>query len=126
MALRLVNYPGLQNLNVYQGDTFQRQWKFQTNVNGNVAPLDLSGLELKAQIKRLRGQNVTVIYTSSTNNGDIVVSNTNSDYVTWTINSTNTATFPVASLVYDFRVSNGTSEARYMTGQFTVTAEVTT
>ena len=82
MALRLVNYPGLQNLNVYQGDTFQRQWKFQTNVNGNVSPLDLSGLELKAQIKRLRGQNVTVIYTSSTNNGDIVVSNTNSDYVT--------------------------------------------
>lgn len=126
MALQLVNYPGLQNLNVYQGDTFQRQWKFQTNVNGNVAPLDLSGLEIKAQIKRQRGATITVIYESSTNNGDIVVSNALNDIVTWTINNTNTAAFPVASLVYDFRVSNGTSEARYMTGQFTVTAEVTT
>lgn len=126
MALQLVNYPGIQDLEVYQGDTFRRQWKIQTNVNGNVSPVNLSGLDIKAQIKRLRGQNVTVIYTSSTNNGDIVVSNTNSDYLTWTISSTNTAAFPVASLVYDLRISNATAEARYMTGQFTITAEVTT
>ena len=126
MALRLVNYPGLQNLNVYQGDTFQRQWKFQTNVNGNVAPLDLSGLEIKAQIKRQRGATITVIYESSTNNGDIVVSNALNDIVTWTINNTNTATFPVATLVYDVRFTNSTAEATYMTGEFVVTAEVTT
>jgi hypothetical protein len=126
VAIELATYPGLQNLNVYQGDTFQRRWKFQTNTNGVIAPMSLSGYDIKAQIKRVRGSNVNVIYTSSTNNGDIVVSNTSYDVVTWTIGKSNMANIPVASLVYDFRVSNATVETSYMTGQFTVTAEVTT
>jgi hypothetical protein len=76
-------------------------------------------------VKKARGATVAVLWTGTTTGGDITVGGGADNVVTITISATDMADIPAGSWVYDVQFRDGTQIETYLTGAFTVTAEVT-
>ena len=118
MSLPYVDTAGVWNLVAYQGDT--RVWSF-TMVDNSDNPIDVSGAVITMTIKRQRGATVPAIYTASTTDGDITVTGAGNN----TVNVSLDGNYPAGALVYDVEFVESSRTITYLTGQFTVTTEVT-
>lgn len=118
MPLPYVDTAGVWDLVAYQGDT--REWSF-TIVDNNDNPIDVSGATITMTIKRQRGANVAVVWEGSTTGGEIVVIGPDNNNVVVSLDGD----YPAGSLVYDMEFVEGGRTITYLTGQFTVTTEVT-
>jgi len=118
MPLPYVDTAGVWDLVAYQGDT--RVWSF-IMLDNDDNPIDLTGCTIVMTIKRQRGGNVAALWTGSTTGGEITVSGINSN----TVNVYLDGDYPAGALVYDVEFVQNGRTITYLTGQFTVTTEVT-
>jgi hypothetical protein len=125
MALPTTDTAGTWNKVVYQGDTFTWSFSVETGEEGSELPVDLTGVVITMTVKKARGATVAVLWTGTTTGGDITVGGGGNNVVTITISATDMADIPAGSWVYDVQFRDGTQIETYLTGAFTVTAEVT-
>lgn len=125
MALPNTDTAGVWNKVVYQGDTFNWNFAVYELVNDVEVAVDLSGVTVTMSVKRARGASVADLWTGSTTDGAIVVGGTGNNVVEITIPATDMGDIPAGSWVYDVQFVDGAQVETYLTGAFTVTAEVT-
>jgi hypothetical protein len=121
MALPNAATAGIWNRSAYQGDTYI--WNFTVTVN-NVA-VNLSSAVVTMTIKKVRGATVAELWTGSTTDGAIVIGGVGNNAVNITIPATDMADIPAGSWQYDVQFVEAGVVHTYLTGAFTVTAEVT-
>jgi hypothetical protein len=121
MALPNTATAGIWNRSAYQGDTYI--WNFTVTVS-NVA-VDLSSAVVTMTVKKSRGATVAEIWEGSTTSGDIVIGGVGNNAVNITIPAADMEDFPAGSWVYDVQFAEAGVVHTYLTGAFTVTAEVT-
>ena len=118
MPLPYVDTAGVWDLVAYQGDT--RVWSF-IMLDNDDNPIDLTGTTITMTIKRQRGGNVATIWEGSTTDGEIIINGANNNKVNVYLDGD----YPAGALVYDVEFVNNGRTITYLTGQFTVTTEVT-
>jgi len=121
MALPNAATAGIWNRSAYQGDTYI--WNFTVTEN-NVA-VDLSNTTVTMTVKKVRGATVADLWTGSTTDGAIVIGGVGNNAVNITIPATDMADIPAGSWQYDVQFAEVGVVHTYLTGAFTVTAEVT-
>jgi hypothetical protein len=115
-------FPGTYNFNYYRGDTFQFIVRPKTD-SGASFPLD--GYTAILTIADRRGSGATQ-YTSTTPNSLTAVVNSADDIVTCTIDPVTGRELTAGTTwVYDVQVSNGEFTYTLLTGNITVTDDIT-
>jgi len=125
MALPNTDTAGIWNKNAYQGDTFVWTFAVEEGAEGFETPVNLTGVVVTMTVKRARGKSVANLWTGSTTNGAIIVNGSGNNVVNITIPATDMGAIPAGSWQYDVQFVEGTVIQTYLTGSFTVTAEVT-
>jgi hypothetical protein len=125
MALPNTDTAGTWNKSAYQGDTFVWEFDVEEGAEGFETPVDLSSAVVTMTIKKVRGATVADLWTGSTTDGAIVIGGVGNNAVNITIPATDMADIPAGSWQYDIQFVEGGVVHTYLTGAFTVTAEVT-
>ena len=121
----IIDEPYTVPIVAYQGDTFSRTFPMYTNTNGTIEAINCVGYDIVATVKKVRGATAPTLLQSNTNAGDITVTGSSSNVITWMVNRTDTANTQAGAWVYDLQLSNATATMTYYTRSFVVTAEVT-
>jgi hypothetical protein len=112
---------GIYNFTIEQGATFTRQFRYK-DANGD--PIDLSDHNARMEIKdKIGGTRITGGFFSTGTDG---LSITNTNLITLTISSTDTASFNFNTAVYDIEIFTGTTVIRLLQGKIKLSKEVTT
>ena len=109
----------------YQGDTFEWTFAVKQGDVGSETPVNLIGVTITMTIKKVRGAGVAVLWTGSTTDGAITIGGAGNNVITIIIPAVDTAGIPFGSWIYDIQFVEGATVRTYLTGSFTVTAEVT-
>jgi hypothetical protein len=125
MALPDTDSPGIWDKIVYQGDTFTWSFSLESGEEGSEVPVNLTGVTIIMTIKKARGSTVPTLWTGSTTGGQITIGSIDNNVVNITIPATQMALLPATTLVYDIQFSQSGQVETYLTGNFTVTADVT-
>ena len=120
----IIDEPYVVPINAYQGDTFSRTFQLFTNTNGTIEAINCVGYDIVATVKKVRGATAPTILQSNSDAGDITLTGSGSNVITWLIDRADTANTQAGALVYDLQLFNATATMTYYTGSFVVTAEV--
>jgi len=113
--------PGQYNITIYQGSNFSQELTFLQSAGG--APLDLTGLAVRMQIRKTKAASAVMIELTTANGR--LVSGGALGTVTMQLNAEETATLK-SNGFYDVEVVYGpTSVERWLEGEVTVELEVT-
>jgi hypothetical protein len=118
MSIPYANTPASLDKKGYQGSDFY--WEF--TVWSNSEPVDLENVLIKMTVKKQRGKDVPILWSGNTEDGEIVVSNTNK--VAISISKPDMGALPAGSLVYEVDLTVSGKTYTYLTGQFFVSMEV--
>lgn len=117
--------PAEYNTGIVRGDFFEEKFTFSLDD----VPLDLTGSTARIQIKDLSNRAQFPVelseFTIKSNPLDITGLEIDGSTLTWTINDTDTKTFPPGSYQYDIEVTIGNKVRTYVKGQFQVERDIT-
>jgi hypothetical protein len=105
-----------RNITIYQGDTYVHELRLRTSANANI---NISSRTYTGSIKKRRTSADTSV-TFSTE-----ITDESNGVVVFSISSANTAILRPGSYVYDFEELNGSTVTTILTGNVTVTGQVT-
>ena len=117
--------PAEYNTGIVRGDYFEEQ--FQFSLNGS--PLDLSECDARIQVKDLSNRVQFPIelatFTIKTDPFQVTGISIANNNLIWTIEDTDTKTFPPGTYQYDIEVTLGGKVRTYVKGQFNVERDIT-
>lgn len=117
--------PAEYNTGIVRGDYFKEQ--FQFSLNGS--PLDLTDCDARIQVKDLSNRVQFPIelatFTIKTDPLQVTGISIANNILTWTINDTDTKTFPPGTYQYDIEVTLGGKVRTYVKGQFNIERDIT-
>lgn len=105
-----------RNITIYQGDTYVHELRLRTSANANI---NISTRTYTGSIKKRRtSANTSATFTAEITDGA-------NGIVVLTLASANTALLRAGTYVYDFEEVNGSTVTTILTGNVTVTGQVT-
>lgn len=108
--------PAERNIEIYQGDTYAHQLSLKNNAN---AVINITARTYSGQIRKRRSSTtITATFTTEITDGANGV-------VVFTLLPATTANITAGVYVYDFQELNGATVTTLLTGNATVTGEVT-
>tara|TARA_R110002050_G_scaffold249951_3_gene387856 strand:- start:3239 stop:3613 length:375 start_codon:yes stop_codon:yes gene_type:complete len=120
---------GNYSFTIEQGTTFERVFKYKDE---NGAPVDLTGYDVRMQIRSTYGSDILANLTSGS--GDFVISVppdaadgvTDKNQIKLTISATHTAAYTFDQALYDIELESGTGVVtRLLQGKIKLSREVT-
>ena len=108
--------PATRNIDIYQGDTYAHQLVLKNNAN---AVINITSRQYSGQIRKRRSSD-TVSATF-----DVEITDGANGVVIFTLLPNITANIKAGVYVYDFQEINGTTVTTILTGNATITGEVT-